>query len=87
LIKADLYNDASGIKMASAKRRRLGIGLLVAIAAGALRFGLEAAGETVLPRYAPRTDFFHCAATLFGASTGCPIKGGLNKELPAGCCH
>ena len=31
--------------MASAKRRRLGIGLLVAIAAGALSFGLEAAGE------------------------------------------
>jgi hypothetical protein len=31
--------------MASAKRRRLGIGLLVAIAAGALSFGLEGAGK------------------------------------------
>jgi hypothetical protein len=35
--------------LACAKRRRLGIGLLVAIAAGALSFGLEAADEEVRP--------------------------------------
>jgi Di-haem cytochrome c peroxidase len=35
--------------MASAKRGGLGIGLLVAIAAGALSFGLEAAGEQARP--------------------------------------
>jgi hypothetical protein len=36
--------------VASAKRRRLGIRLQVAMAAGALSFGLEAAGEEVRRR-------------------------------------
>src|ERR1700730_7913306 len=46
LIKARRCTAPSLIKMASAWRRRLGIGLLMAIGAGALSFGLGAAGKS-----------------------------------------